>query len=92
MPQTAAAVAIAVVIEPYCVRIFKQLWYVIGSNVKDKKIKTYAPLGELSRTRRAYARRSTCNKSNHSAKVQLFSDIRKRKCKKYHLNNFLTNS
>ena len=31
-----------VVIEPYCVRIFKQLWYVIGSNVKDKKIKTYA--------------------------------------------------
>ena len=31
-----------VVIEPYCVRIFKQLWYVIGFNIKDKKIKTYA--------------------------------------------------
>ena len=31
-----------VVIEPYCVRIFKQLWYVIGCNVKDKKVKTYA--------------------------------------------------
>jgi hypothetical protein len=31
-----------VVIEPYCVRLFKQLWYVIGYNVKDKKIKTYS--------------------------------------------------
>lgn len=31
-----------VVIEPYFVKIFKQLWYVIGYNVKDKKIKTYA--------------------------------------------------
>lgn len=31
-----------IVIEPYFVKIFKQLWYVIGYNVKDKKIKTYA--------------------------------------------------
>jgi len=31
-----------VVIEPYFVRIFKQLWYVIGRNVADSKIKTYA--------------------------------------------------
>lgn len=31
-----------VVIEPYCVRLFKQLWYVIGYNLKDKKIKTYS--------------------------------------------------
>ena len=31
-----------IVIEPYCVRLFKQLWYVIGYNVKDKKIKTYS--------------------------------------------------
>lgn len=31
-----------VAIEPYFVKIFKQLWYVIGFNVKDKKIKTYA--------------------------------------------------
>jgi hypothetical protein len=31
-----------VVIEPYCVRIFKQLWYVIGFNVRDSKIKTYS--------------------------------------------------
>ena len=29
-------------IEPYCVRLFKQLWYVIGYNLKDKKIKTYS--------------------------------------------------
>jgi predicted DNA-binding transcriptional regulator YafY len=31
-----------IVIEPYFVKIFKQLWYVIGYNVKDGKIKTYA--------------------------------------------------
>ena len=31
-----------VVIEPYFVRLFKQLWYVIGYNVKDRKIKTYS--------------------------------------------------
>ncbi|MGM9802841.1 MAG: WYL domain-containing protein [Muribaculaceae bacterium] len=31
-----------VVVEPYCVRIFKQLWYVIGVSVKDRRIKTYA--------------------------------------------------
>ena len=29
-------------LEPYFVKIFKQLWYVIGFNVKDGKIKTYA--------------------------------------------------
>lgn len=31
-----------IVIEPYFVKIFKQLWYVIGHNVKDNMIKTYA--------------------------------------------------
>lgn len=31
-----------VVLEPYCVRLFKQLWYVIGYNLKDRKIKTYS--------------------------------------------------
>ncbi|MDD6778086.1 MAG: WYL domain-containing protein [Bacteroidales bacterium] len=31
-----------VVIEPYFVRLFKQLWYVVGYNVKDRKIKTYS--------------------------------------------------
>ena len=31
-----------VVLEPYFVKIFKQLWYVIGRNVKDSAIKTYS--------------------------------------------------
>lgn len=31
-----------IVLEPYFVKIFKQLWYVIGLNVKDKAIKTYS--------------------------------------------------
>ncbi len=31
-----------IVLEPYFVKIFKQLWYVIGFNVNDKQIKTYA--------------------------------------------------
>ena len=31
-----------IVLEPYFVKIFKQLWYVIGLNVKDGLIKTYA--------------------------------------------------
>jgi len=29
-------------LEPYFVKIFKQLWYVIGLNVKDGQVKTYA--------------------------------------------------
>ena len=31
-----------VVLEPYLARIFKQRWYVIGRNVSEDKIKTYA--------------------------------------------------
>ena len=31
-----------VVVEPYFVRLFKQLWYVVGYNLKDKKVKTYS--------------------------------------------------
>ena len=31
-----------IVLEPYFVKIFKQLWYVIGLNVNDGKIKTYS--------------------------------------------------
>ena len=31
-----------ITLEPYFVKIFKQLWYVIGYNRKDGKIKTYA--------------------------------------------------
>ena len=37
-----------IVLEPYFVKIFKQLWYVIGLNVKDGLIKTYA-LDRISR-------------------------------------------
>ena len=37
-----AGLSEGVVVRPYFVKIFKQLWYVIGYNVKDKKIKTYA--------------------------------------------------
>ena len=32
----------AVTLEPHFVRIFKQLWYVVGYNVKDRKVKTYS--------------------------------------------------
>lgn len=39
---TRAGYSRGVVIQPYFVKIFKQLWYVIGFNVKDGKIKTYA--------------------------------------------------
>lgn len=31
-----------VTLEPYFVKIFKQLWYVIGFDLKDKRVKTYA--------------------------------------------------
>lgn len=31
-----------IVLEPYFVKIFKQLWYVIGFNINGKQIKTYA--------------------------------------------------
>ena len=37
-----------IVLEPYFVKIFKQLWYVIGLNVKDGVVKTYA-LDRISR-------------------------------------------
>ena len=31
-----------IVLEPYFVKIFKQLWYVIGLNVKEGQVKTYS--------------------------------------------------
>lgn len=37
-----AGLSEGIVIRPYFVKIFKQLWYVIGHNIKDGKIKTYA--------------------------------------------------
>ncbi len=39
---TRAALNEGIVIRPYFVKIFKQLWYVIGYNVKDNMLKTYA--------------------------------------------------
>ncbi|MBQ0114297.1 MAG: WYL domain-containing protein [Bacteroidales bacterium] len=39
---TRANTSRGVEIQPYFVRIFKQLWYVVGNNPKDGKIKTYA--------------------------------------------------
>ena len=40
---TRSATTTGIVLEPYFVKIFKQLWYVIGLNVKDGQIKTYSP-------------------------------------------------
>lgn len=31
-----------ILLDPYCVRLYKQLWYVIGFEHKDRKIKTYS--------------------------------------------------
>lgn len=31
-----------VTLEPFFIKIFRQVWYVIGRNVKDRRIKTYA--------------------------------------------------
>ena len=42
MPYTRVNPTPGVVIEPYFVRLFKQLWYVIGYNRKDRKMKTYS--------------------------------------------------
>lgn len=39
---TRAKKSTGIVLEPFFVKIFKQLWYVIGYNVHDRKIKTYA--------------------------------------------------
>jgi len=39
---TRSRIADGVLLEPYFVKIFKQLWYVIGRNVNDGLIKTYA--------------------------------------------------
>ncbi|MBQ0069626.1 MAG: WYL domain-containing protein, partial [Bacteroidales bacterium] len=38
---TRAGLSTGIVIRPYFVKIFKQVWYVIGYNIKDEKIKTY---------------------------------------------------
>jgi len=39
---TRASAVNGIVLEPYFIKIFKQVWYVIGFNVTDQAIKTYA--------------------------------------------------
>lgn len=41
-PYTRSLPTKGVVIEPYFTKIFNQRWYVVGRNVKEDKIKTYA--------------------------------------------------
>lgn len=41
-PYTRSRATKGVELEPYFTKIFKQRWYVVGRNVKDDKIKTYA--------------------------------------------------
>lgn len=41
-PYTRSLPSKGVVIEPYFTKIFKQRWYVVGRNVKEDRIKTYA--------------------------------------------------
>lgn len=41
-PYTRSLPTTGVVIEPYFLRLFKQRWYIIGRNVSENRIKTYA--------------------------------------------------
>ncbi len=41
-PYTRSLPTAGVVIEPYFLKLFKQRWYVVGRNVAENKIKTYA--------------------------------------------------
>lgn len=41
-PYTRSLPTRGVVVEPYFTKIFKQRWYIVGRNVKEDKIKTYA--------------------------------------------------
>ncbi|MCD8386938.1 MAG: WYL domain-containing protein [Bacteroidales bacterium] len=41
-PYTRSLPTTGILLEPYFTKIFKQRWYVIGRNVKEDKIKTYA--------------------------------------------------
>lgn len=41
-PYTRSIPTRGVIFEPYFTKIFKQRWYVVGRNVKEDKIKTYA--------------------------------------------------
>lgn len=54
-PYTRTKPTTGVVVEPYFTKIFKQRWYVVGRNVKEDKIKTYA----LDRMQRVTLQRDT---------------------------------
>lgn len=41
-PHSRLSLSRNVVVEPYFVKIFRQLWYVVGYNVRDNKVKTYS--------------------------------------------------
>lgn len=41
-PYTRTLPTVGVVIEPYFLKLFKQRWYVVGHNVAEDRIKTYA--------------------------------------------------
>ncbi len=56
-PYTRSRATRDVEIEPYFTKIFKQRWYVVGRNVKDDKIKTYAldRMADVKLTGRTFA-------------------------------------
>lgn len=54
-PYTRSNPTTGVVLEPYFVKLFKQRWYLVGRNVADQKVKTYA----LDRVRNALSMTDT---------------------------------
>ena len=53
-PYTRSLPTTGIAFEPYFTKIFKQRWYVVGRNVRDDKIKTYA-LDRMSRVKQTSA-------------------------------------
>ena len=67
---TRALPTVGIVLEPYFVKIFKQLWYVIGLNVKDGLVKTYA----LDRISRLNLLQETFTLPDHVNPSEFFKD------------------
>lgn len=67
-----------IVLEPYFVKIFKQLWYVIGLNVKDGLIKTYSldRIGDLNILQESFTMPANVNPSDFSRTVSVSSPTR----------------
>lgn len=57
-------------LEPYFVKIFNQLWYVIGFNIADKKIKTYS----LDRMSNVVITDSSFKMPQHLVPEEFFAD------------------